>query len=57
MLDAYIIERIRQQREEPRGTTRVPLRIDTPIQRPEEPIQPRRNEEEERGVAIIDFTV
>jgi len=57
MLDAYIIERIRQRQNRPRESAQVPLRIEVPEQR-EEPL-PRRDEKpaEERGVAIIDFTI
>lgn len=57
MLDAYIIQRIRQQRDESRSSTGVPLRIEIPVDRPEDRPPPPRKEEEERGVVIIDFTV
>ena len=55
MLDAYIIERIRREREsqKKRGTL-VPLHIDVPSQRP------REQEEEDRrrdeiGSTVVDF--
>ncbi|MFN7142871.1 MAG: hypothetical protein ACK4YP_03780 [Myxococcota bacterium] len=57
MLDAFIIERIRQRQNRQRGeSAQVPLRIEVPER--EEP-SPRREEKprEERGIAIIDFTV
>lgn len=57
MLDAYIIQRIRQQREESRSSTGVPLRIEIPVDRPEDRPPTPRKEDEERGVVIIDFTV
>ena len=57
MLDAYIIDRIRQSQNRPRESAQVPLRIEVPEHR-EEP-RPRREEKpnEERGIAIIDFTI
>ena len=60
MLDAYIIDRLRRERES-REPARAPLRIEVP--RPEvnpEEAPPRRDAEEdvqERGIAIIDFTI
>lgn len=58
MLDAFIIERIRQQQNRPRESAQIPLRIEVPDMEP-----PRRHEEreerkdEERGIAIIDFSI
>lgn len=59
MLDAYIIEKIRQERER-RESGLQPLRIEVP--RPPPPDEPSRRHEEEdkapdRGVVIIDFTI
>jgi len=56
MLDAYIIERIRQREERAREEARTPLRIDPPSSQP-----PREHREEEpapeRGIVEIDFTI
>lgn len=58
MLDAFIIQRIRedQKRSQERGAE--PLRIEVPR---EEPVVPVRRQEqapaEERGVAEIDFSI
>lgn len=56
MLDAYIIDRIRKRQNRPCESAQIPLRIEVPER--EEPT-PRREEkpQEERGVAIIDFTI
>jgi len=56
MLDTYIIDRIRRERE-PRESVRVPLRIGEPSPHypPREPED--RHKRSERGVAIIDFTI
>jgi hypothetical protein len=67
MLDAYIIDRIRRERES-RERAQVPLRIEIPM--PPMPSHRRPNDEtldndaredrddrEERGIAIIDFTL
>ncbi|MFT5686523.1 MAG: hypothetical protein ACI8RZ_007479 [Myxococcota bacterium] len=56
MLDSFIIQRIRQERES-RESARIPLRIED--NRPRRPRPDREPEEEkpERGVAIIDFTI
>ena len=56
MLDTLIIERIRRERKHREG--RIPLRIEDTI--PMHPPQPREQKKErndERGVAIIDFTI
>lgn len=56
MLDAFIIERIRQRQNRQRDSAQVPLRIDVPIPDHE---PPRRDDkkDEERGVVIIDFNL
>jgi hypothetical protein len=59
MLDSFIIQRIRQERES-RESARIPLRIEN--NRPRRPRRPRPEQEaeedkQERGVAIIDFTI
>ena len=59
MLDAYIIERIRRQREERREGDFVPLRIEVPT--PPLPSHDREKDTEEerpeRGSVVIDFRV
>ena len=57
MLDAYIIQRIRQQRDESRSSERVPLRIEIPVDRPDDRHPAPRKEDEERGIVVIDFTI
>ncbi len=58
MLDAFIIERIRQEREH-RQPSRAPVHIELPRQPMQEPIQeppsgePRLPDPPERGVVII----
>ncbi len=59
MLDAYIIERIRQQRER-QEPVHEPLRVEIPLQRP--PDEPRGDDEQgdrepHRGVIVIDETI
>jgi hypothetical protein len=72
MLDAYIIDRIRREREAP-ADRRVPLHIEVPREAPREaprgrtrpghepePFSPEDeapSRDEDRGVAIIDFTI
>lgn len=73
MLDAYIIDRIRREREAP-VDRRAPLHIEVPreaprgrtrpdqepedIGGPERDDTPRRErEDDDRGIAIIDFTI
>lgn len=57
MLDAYIIERIRRERKD-RESGRVPLRIeDVEPTRPPQSQQQQRKEDDERGIAIVDFTI
>lgn len=58
MLDAFIIDRIRQHQNRPRESGQHPLRIEIPV--PEQQAPPRDREEpekEERGIVTIDFTV
>lgn len=59
MLDAYIIERIRKQREERRDGASAPMRIEVPQEQPSAPAhQPDRDEDDsDRGSVIIDFHV
>ncbi len=60
MLDAYIIDRKRRERES-REQSRVPLRIEVP--RPavtpenQPPELPEDEEVTERGIVIVDFTI
>lgn len=58
MLDAYIIERIRREKEAPnkRGVQRAQIEAPGPDRRPPPPTQ---NEDavRERGVVIIDFNI
>lgn len=55
MLDSYIIDRIRREREINREQgVMVPLRIRVPEDRPETPPADRK-EERERGSTDIDF--
>lgn len=55
MLDAFIINRIRRDRERARKDERVPLRPERPLPpRPEDRRMPR-DEREERGIVEIDF--
>ena len=58
MLDAYIIEKIRRERES-QDSVQIPLHI----QIPDPPMTPENRhsrpdeERQERGVAIIDFSI
>ena len=60
MLDAFIIDRIRRERES-RERGRVPLHIEVPrpeITREDHPVDIDPDEEvTERGIVIIDFTI
>ena len=60
MLDAYIIDDIRQRRSE-RRDEQVPLTAEIPYEVPphhKEPMDEHREDDApKRGVAIIDFTV
>lgn len=57
MLDAYIIDRIRREREQSRKGAQVPLHIEVP--RPPPPPENREREEDrgDRGSTVIDFLV
>lgn len=57
MLDTFIIERIRREREH-RESGRIPLRIEDtfPLHQPQ-PRQQKKDDRPERGVAIVDFTI
>jgi hypothetical protein len=63
MLDAYIIERIRRERErEPVQSPFTPLRIEVPREHPPEAEEesPRERDDdsrEDRGSVIIDFSI
>lgn len=58
MLDAFIIDRIRQQRQREKAT-QIPMRIEVPDLEP--PVRPEyreeKREDQERGIAIIDFGI
>jgi hypothetical protein len=56
MLDAFIIDRIRQRQNQSREA-QVPLRIEVPVPEPKDPRREERKEEEPRGVVIVDFTI
>ena len=57
MLDAYIIERIRREREE-RESPFIPLRIDVPREPPRDDGRDEvQRDEEERGSVVIDFSI
>jgi hypothetical protein len=55
MLDAYIIERIRREREADRDGALIPLRIEVPDE--PAPVVRKREEVEDRGSVIIDFNL
>jgi hypothetical protein len=61
MLDAYIIDRIRRERERDRARHRdgrVPLHIEPPRVPPQDEDRPsREGDQPERGSVIIDFQV
>lgn len=56
MLDAFIIERIRQEKNRHRESG-VPLRIDVPEIVEPAPRQEEKKEEDPRGVVVIDFSL
>ncbi len=56
MLDSFIIQRIRQERES-RESARIPLQIEDNLPRRPRPEREPEEEKPERGVAIIDFTI
>ncbi len=57
MLDAYIIRKIKQEKEA--ETSRAPLHIEVPLepQRPEEEADGAEEDREDRGVVILDYSV
>lgn len=61
MLDAYIIDRIRRERERARHQERAPLHIDSPTPsgttRHGPPAEDRDQDNPERGSVVIDFCV
>lgn len=59
MLDAYIIDRIRREREqrERRDDAFVPLHIDQPVPPPSERDRRREDEPSDQGSVEIDFHV
>jgi hypothetical protein len=58
MLDAFIIDRIRQRQNRPRESAQLPLRIEVPDPEQQPPRRDRDEfEKQERGIAIIDFTI
>jgi len=58
MLDAFIIERIRQQRQ-PQKDTRIPLHIEIPRQPPEPEVTQARPapRQEEQDPFAVDFSI
>lgn len=54
MLDAYIIDRIRQERE-PQKDSRIPLQIHVPNPPPEPRKDDRSGPRQERGTDTIDY--
>ena len=59
MLDAYIVDRIRREREADQGKgSFIPLYIEVPRERvPMSHEECEREEAEERGSAVIDFNL
>lgn len=56
MLDAYIIDRIRKERERrEQHDRRIPLHIENHVERPPERRDEERPDENERGSTIVDF--
>jgi len=56
LLDAFIIDRIRRERDAARGSF-IPLRVEVPPPPRVEPLVPPPEEGGERGIAEIDFTI
>ncbi len=61
MLDAYIVERIRREREREseRDGAFIPLRIEVPDVKEDAPVPvvKKKEEEEDRGSVVIDFNL
>ena len=54
MLTGFIIDQIRQREEDERANREAP-RIELPIPMPEDSKAPKREDESDRGVVIIDL--
>lgn len=55
MLDAYIIERIRRERDSDRQRgSLIPLHIEVPRERPEAADE-RRDDDKDRGSDVVDY--
>lgn len=57
MLDAFIIEKIRREQESRYRRQRIQIEIPRDRRYPEQPERPESDEEPDRGVVIIDFSV
>lgn len=57
MLDAFIIEKIRKEQESRYRRQRIQIEIPRDRRYPEQPERQESDEEPERGVVIIDFSV
>jgi hypothetical protein len=57
MLDAYIIRKIKQEKEA--ETSRAPLHIEVPVEQqpPEEEADSVEEDPRDRGVVIVDYSV
>ena len=55
MLDSFIIDRIRREREREREIGQIPLRIERPPSRPPPDERPEPEVELPRGSVVIDF--
>ncbi|MBN1335821.1 MAG: hypothetical protein JXB39_07650 [Deltaproteobacteria bacterium] len=53
MLDAFIIERIRREREE-RRDGRLPIHVEVPAMPEQEPLPTEQPEPADRGVVIVE---
>jgi hypothetical protein len=56
MLDAFIIDRIRQQQIRHKES-QIPLRIEAPETEPPTRPEEQEKDKQERGVVIIDFSI
>jgi len=59
MLDAYIIQKIRNEKEKEVESSGAPLRIDVPFDRgqTQDDLDSDDGDSEDRGVVIIDYTM
>ncbi len=55
MLDAYIIERIRERQDRQREDARIPLHIERPEHN--QPVRADEEPSEQRGIVEIDFSI